>query len=86
MTNGSHRFGGDLNTARAFFGLATIGGNHKKAYSFGGLDSSHNSLTSVEEWDANTEQWKLATFSLKEARGVFGYLAVPPQLVCPPNN
>ena len=86
LTNGSPRFGGDLNTARAFFGLATIRVHHKKAYSFGGEDSSFNSLKSVEEWDADTEQWKLATFSLKEGKDVFGFLAVPPQLVCPPNN
>ena len=86
LTNGSPRFGGDLNMARAFFGLATIGVQQKKAYSFGGWDSSYTDLQSVEEWDADTEQWKLATFSLKEAKWRFGYLAVPPQLVCPPNN
>ena len=86
LTNGSPRVGGDLNTARISFGLATIGGHHKKAYSFGGRDRSAYSLKSVEEWDAYTEQWKLATFSLKETKGYFGYLAVPPQLVCPTNN
>ena len=86
LTNGSPRFGGDLSITRAYFGLAKIGVHHKKAYSFGGWDSSRNSLKSVEEWDADTEQWKLATLSLKEAKSGFGYLAVPPQLVCPPNN
>ena len=86
LTNESPRFGGDLNTARYSFGLATIGVHHKKAYSFGGRDRSAYSLKSVEEWDAYTEQWKLATFSLKETKGYFGYLAVPPQLVCPTNN
>ena len=85
LTNGSPRFGGDLNMNRTSFGLAIIGGHHKKAYSFGGWDS-HNYLKSVEEWDANTEQWKLANFSLKEAKDGFGFLAVPPQVVCPPNN
>jgi N-acetylneuraminic acid mutarotase len=87
LTNGSPRFGGDLNMYRGDFGLVTIGNHHKKAYSFGGQETdNYNSLKSVEEWDANTEQWKLATFSLKEAKKLFGYLAVPPQLVCPPNN
>ena len=89
LTNGSPRFGGDLITARAYFGLATIG-VHKKAYSFGGnvsgKRSGHNPLQSVEEWDADTEQWKFANFSLKKIKDTFGYLAVPPHIVCPPNN
>ena len=81
LANGIPRYGGNLNTARRYFGLATIGGHYKKAISFGGEGSRY--LNSVEEWDEDTEQWKLAPYSLEEGKRSFASLAVPPQMVCP---
>ena len=82
LANGIPRYGGNLNTARREFGLATIGGHYKKAISFGGYYGS-NDLSTVEEWDEDTEEWKLAPYSLEEGKGDFASLAVPPQMVCP---
>ena len=82
LANGTPRYGGNLNTARYYFGLATIGGHYKKAISFGGFDG-FNSVSTVEEWDEDTEEWKLAPYSLGEEKHHFASLAVPPQMVCP---
>ena len=61
------RYGGNLNTARENFGLATIGGQEdKKVISFGG--NGFDYLSSVEEWDEDTEEWKLAPYSLEESK------------------
>ena len=85
LANGISRYGGNLNTVRHEFGLATIGGHYKKAISFGGYGSggSGGRLSTVEEWDEDTEEWKLAPYSLEEGKGDFASLAVPPQMVCP---
>ena len=82
LANGISRYGGNLNTVRYEFGLATIGGHYKKAISFGGYDGGIL-LSTVEEWDEDTEEWKLAPYSLEEGKGDFASLAVPPQMVCP---
>ena len=82
LANGTPRYGGNLNTARRYFGLATIGGHYKKSISFGGYDGS-NKLSTVEEWDEDTAQWKLAPYSMEEGKYSFASLAVPPQMVCP---
>ena len=82
LENGIPRYGGNLNTARSGFGLATIGGHYKKTISFGGYDGGIL-LSTVEEWDEDTEEWKLAPYSLEEGKGDFASLAVPPQMVCP---
>lgn len=82
LANGIPRYGGNLNTDRNSFGLATIGGHYKKAISFGGYDDS-NRFSTVEEWDEDTEEWKLAPYSLEEEKNNFASLAVPPQMVCP---
>lgn len=78
LANGTPRYGGNLNTARGVFGLATIGGHYKKSISFGGYG-----ISSVEEWDEDTEEWKLAPYTLEEGKYQFASLAVPPQMVCP---
>ena len=78
----SPRYGGNLNTAKEDFGLATIGGQEdKKVISFGG--NGFDYLSSVEEWDEDTEEWKLAPYSLEESKDGFASLAVPPEMVCP---
>merc|ERR1712008_433116 len=82
LANGIPRYGGNLNTARGNFGLATIGGHYKKTISFGGYDSGSNRVSTVEEWDEDTEQWNLAPYSLEEGKNSFASLAVPPQMVC----
>ena len=83
LANRIPRYGGNLNVARRDFGLATIGGHYKKAKSFGGRNYEDFSISSVEEWDEDTEEWKLALYSLEEGKSRFASLAVPPQMVCP---
>jgi len=83
LANGTPRYGGSLNSAREHFGLATIGGHYKKVISFGGYDQSSPVQSSVEEWDEDTEEWKLAPYSLEEGKRDFASLAVSPQMVCP---
>ena len=83
LASGTPRYGGNLNTARCYFGLAIVGdGHYKKAISFGGRNGS-DELSSVEEWDEDTEQWKMAPYSLDVTDYGFASLAVPSQMVCP---
>ena len=85
LANGIPRYGGNLNPARYEFGLATIGGHYKRVISFGGYTGWDGSsyLSTVEEWNEDTEEWKLAPYSLEEGKTEFASLAVPPQMVCP---
>merc|ERR1712037_769475 len=82
LANRIPRYGGNLNVTRKDFGLATIGGHYKKAISFGG-NNDDGSLSSVEEWDEDTEEWKSTLYALEEGKSDFASLAVPPQMVCP---
>ena len=74
---------GHLNAARYLFGLVTLRGSLVLA--FGGFDD-HNILDSVEQWNQETQQWKLAeSTTLNEKKSAFGYVAVPASAVCPDN-
>ena len=97
LPNGTPRHGGNLSEHRYWFGLATFGGLNKKAVIFSGqiremytdYQLSVDYQTSVEEWDEGTEKWKLAPYSYREStfrRYSFGYLSVPPHVVCPSTN
>ena len=81
LTHKIPRNGGSLNIARSYFGLAAVGGHFKRILSFGG-----NSGNSVEQWNEETEQWKMSPFSLQKSRGGFGSVAVPPSVICPSKN
>ena len=80
-----------MSKPRYWFGLATFGGPNKKAVIFSGLIGKMHTdyQTSVEEWDEDTEKWKLAPYSYRKStfsRKSFGYLSVPPHVVCPSTN
>jgi hypothetical protein len=82
LTNKISRNGGNLNTNRYDFGLVAAGGHFKRILAFGG----HSSGSSIEDWNEETEKWTMAPFSLQESRKMFGYIAVPPSVICPPEN
>ena len=79
LTNKVSRNGGNLNTYRHDFGLVAAGGHFKRVLAFGGGSS-------IEDWNEETEKWTMAPFSLQESRSMFGYIAVPPSVICPPEN
>ena len=86
---GVPRFGGNLNIARSYLGLlAVVGGGtgrFPRILAFGGYNPSGPSagyLNSIEIWNDETEEWKMAPFSMREARSGFGYLALPESTMC----
>ena len=74
----------NLNTARSGFGLIALGGGSKKLLAFGGSGNGvDNKLDSIEEWQEATQKWKMTDYALSEKKSEFGYLTVPPSVVCP---
>merc|ERR1712154_227269 len=74
---------GNLNIARSNFGLVTLRG--PLVLAFGGFDAD-NVFDTIEEWNQETQQWKLAESTpLSEKKFYFGYLAVPASAVCSNN-
>ena len=75
------RTAGDLNTARDShgMGIVTINGEAKLIV-FGGR--SRDGLTdSIEEWDDNSETWKMSSLKLSEPKYDFVYCQLPSDMV-----
>ena len=70
------RIVGNLNVARAGFGMALINiGSKLKVVAFGGSSDKLGPLDSVEVWDETTETWKMSNMKLNHRRENFGYLS-----------
>ena len=74
-------YAGDMNSARAYFHMATITVNGEQTlFAFGGR--SRSALNSVEQFNTNNNTWTLAATSMEEARDVFAATVVKRKLVC----
>ena len=76
-------YAGDLNSARAYFHMATLTINGQQTLlAFGGQPEPSN-LNSVEQFHTHNNTWTLAPTSMEEARSEYGAVVVPRELVCP---
>ena len=74
--------GGDMDSPRRYFHLATLTSEgQEKIFALGGYDDSTR-FNSVEEWVEESSTWKAAD-NLVERRGHFGAVVLPRQLICP---
>ena len=80
LVTGEQRAGGDLITPRGdYFRMVAVGG---KVLAIGG-DDGKDYLTSVEEWDPETDIWTMREdLEMKTARYSFGAAIVPGDLIC----
>ena len=70
-------------TPRRWFHIITFHNNGVfTTLAVGGVDGG-NYLTTVEEWEPESESWSTVETRLKEKRSVFGLVAVNKNLVCP---
>ena len=85
LTTNQSRMGGNLNVARAGFGMALIVVRNKlRLLAFGGIHKEkevvttiHNKfIDSVEIWDEVTESWMMTDMKLQQKRRAFGYVSV----------
>ena len=74
-------YGGDLNSPRGRFQMATITRNGQQLLlALGGWDGSY--LDSVEQFSPISNTWSLAPTGMEEARAAPGAVAVPRDMVC----
>ena len=75
--DGSVTVGGSLNIGRVGHGIGIIMINGvKKLAVFGGVDRTRNDNSSIELYNAETDQWEMADFTLNEPKFSFGYVTV----------
>jgi len=76
-------YAGDLNSARAYFHMATLTINGQQTLlAFGGQPEPSN-LNSVEQFHTHNNTWTLASTTMEKARSEYGAVVVPRELVCP---
>ena len=69
--------GGSLNIGRVGHGMGIIKINGKeRLIVFGGEEGARNETSSVELYNAETDQWEMADFTLNEPKASFGYVTV----------
>ena len=77
ISNGTLRLAGNLNFARRGHGMGIINVNgESKLIAFGGRGFFNNIVTylsSVEEWNTETESWTVSNLTLSEPRWSFSY-------------
>ena len=77
ISNGTLRLGGNLNFARRGHGMGIIHVNgESKLIAFGGCGFINNTvinLSTVEEWNVETESWTVSNLTLSEPRWSFSY-------------
>merc|ERR550519_1104218 len=78
ISSQEERAGGDINTARIYFGLEYLGG---KLLAFGG-ENTGTFLDTVEEWDEAEEQWVPINTRMETGRTYFASAAVPTSTIC----
>ena len=74
LSNGTVRKAGDLNVRRSMHGMDVS--NHsgqRKVIAFGGFNANDQYLDSVEEWNDESETWKMTSLKLSEAKAQFRY-------------
>ena len=75
--DGSVAMGGSMNIGRVGHGMGTIKINGKeRLIVFGGENGHENANSSVELYNAETDQWEMADFNLEEPRFDFGCVTV----------
>ena len=75
--DGSITMGGSLNIGRVCHGMGTIKINGKeRLIVFGGETGARNANSSVELYNAETDQWEMADFTIDEPRFAFGCVTV----------
>ena len=75
--DGSVTMGGSLNIGRVGHGMGTIKINGKEQLVvFGGVDGTIDIHSSVELYNAETDQWEMSDFTLNEPNTSFGYVSV----------
>ena len=76
-------YAGNLNSARAYFHMATLTINGQQTLlAFGGQPEPSN-LNSVEQFHTHNNTWTLASTTMEKARSEYGAVVVPRELVCP---
>ena len=77
ILDGTERRSCDLNVARGFHGMGIVHIKGKsKLIVFGGQNES-SYLDSIEEWDDDSEKWKMSTMKLSAPKFAFGYCQLP---------
>ena len=77
IEHGNVTMGGSLNIGRVDHGMGTININGEERLAvFGGVDGTRNKTSSVELYNAKTDQWEMADFTLNEPKFSFGYVTV----------
>ena len=75
--DGSITMGGSLNIGRVGHGMGTIMVNGEETLAvFGGVDGTRNGNSSVELYNAKTDQWETADFTLNEKNCNFACVTV----------
>ena len=75
--DGSVTMAGSLNIGRVGHGMGIIKINGKeRLIVFGGEDGTGNKTSSVEQYNAETDQWEMADLTLNEPKSSFGYVTV----------
>ena len=75
--DGNVAMGGSLNIGRVGHGMGAIKIDGKeRLIVFGGMDGTRNQNSSIELYNAETDQWEMADFTLNEPKASFGYVTV----------
>ena len=76
LSNGTIRKGGDLQVGRSMHGMDILKINGRSVViAFGGLNSHNQYLDSIEEWNDESETWKMSSLKLSEAKAKFRYFS-----------
>ena len=86
VATGVVRNGGSMKGPRRNFQLVTLGGGHfQKILAIGGYNwllSYNYDIDFIEEWNDDSETWKMNPIKLQKPRHMFGAVVVPKSTIC----